>query len=404
MLTLRAGSKRLIREINQAIVLDAVRAHGMLSRTEAAQRTGLSLPTVSGITAELLDAGLLYERATGTSTGGRRPVLLSVNARAGYVAGAKVTDRAVIAVLTDLDATVVARHTSALGSRAPGRVAATLAGAVEALAPAARGGPLLGAGAGLAGVIDRDTGVVHHSTHLDWHDVPFGPLLEERLNVPVAVDNDVNALVATEQWFGAGRGVADFLVISLGRGVGLGMVLDGRLYRGSTGGAGEFGHVKVSPGPGAPRCACGSRGCLEASVGDAAIARQASAGAGRALDADEAAGLARTGDPLARGVFEDAGRLLGTAAANLVNVLDPGLIILSGEGTRASDLLLGPFRRALAEHCFDGLGEGTRVVVEPWDDEAWARGAASLLLGELFQPALHQGEGQRPSLPVRTAS
>lgn len=401
MLHVRTGSKHLIREINQAIVLNAIRTHGALSRTEIAQMSNLGLPTVSAITAELIDTGLIYQRATGASTGGRPRALLALNAQAGYVVGAKLTEDSAILVLTDLEATIVARSETPIAGRTPAQIAGTLASAVATLRPAAADNPILGIGVGMAGVVDRRRGLVRHATYFGWRDLAFGDLLESRLGLPVVVDNDVNALAAAEQWFGAGRNVANFLVISLGRGIGMGMVLDGRLYRGADGGAGEFGHMTVAPD--GPQCACGKRGCLEALVSDPAIARQASALLHRPLTIEAVIAGAQAGDALLRSLFVAAGQTLGMAAANVVNVLNPGLIIVGGEGTRAGALLLEPFADALRTHCFDGLLENVEIVTDPWGDEAWARGAASLLLGELFEPALHSSQIERPSLTARPA-
>ncbi len=396
----RTGSKQLIREINQAIVLDAVRTLDLASRSKIASVTGLSQATVSGITGELIARGLVVESANGESGGGRRPVILELNASAGYVVGVKVTEAEVIAVLTDLAATVVGRHRVILDARDVEGVVDAIAGVVAVLISSAFDRPVHGVGVGLAGVVDANLGVVRHATYHVWRDAPLAQLLEERLELPVTIDNDANALAATEQWFGLGRRVASMLVISLGRGVGLGMVLNGQLYRGAGGGAGEFGHVKVERD--GPRCDCGSSGCLEASVSDSAIARDASDRVGWLVTIDEAIELARGGNEDVRSVFVAAGETLGLALANLVNVLNPELIVLSGEGARAADLLRPTLDEALARHCFDGLGDAIELVVEPWDDEAWARGAASLLLGELFQPALHNRDKQRPSLVAQS--
>jgi predicted NBD/HSP70 family sugar kinase len=376
-----------------------------VSRTDIARQTGLGLPTVSGITGELVDAGLLTESepserppVADEAPIGRRPVLLSLNPAAGYAVGVKITEKRLIAVLTDLDANVVARHDATLRGGAIATVVDALAACVATLTPAADGRPVHGVGVGLAGVIDRDRGLVRHATYAAWRSIPLGSMLEERLGMAVVVDNDVNALVAAEQWFGSGRGQADFIAVSLGRGVGLGLVLDGRLYRGAAGGAGELGHVKVADG--GPPCPCGACGCLEAFVSEPAIVSQVSTMKGARQSIGTVLDLAASGDGEVLGVFRSAGHLLGTAIGNVLNVLNPRLVVLAGEGTRGCPYLLGPMRQAMAAAAFDGVAD-VDVVVEPWDDEAWARGAASLLLGELFQPALRPGEDARPSLTAR---
>jgi predicted NBD/HSP70 family sugar kinase len=389
----RVGSKELIREINSSLVLGELRG-GLVSRTELAKRTGLSLPTVSEIVGELIGSGVIEERETGSSGGGRRPVLLGLKPDAGYVIGIKLTETRVIAVLTDLNARIVERATVTLTQDDVGTAVRTVAAVVKKLK--AKVGPVYGVGVGLAGVIDRANGVVRHGTYSDWHDVELARLLEKRTGLPVVVDNDVNTLVANEQWFGAGRGVSDVAVVSIGRGVGLGMVLDGRLYRGAGGGAGEFGHTKVVAD--GPLCDCGGRGCLEALIGEPAILA-----ATGSSTIEQAVERARAGEQVVQQVFDQVGRTLGTAVGNLVNLLNPKLIVLAGEGTRASDLFLPAFDQALHQAVFDGLQRELEVVVDDWDDEAWAQGAAGLFLGELFQPNLRPDEANRPSLTKRSA-
>ncbi|MHB1472626.1 MAG: ROK family transcriptional regulator [Dermatophilaceae bacterium] len=401
MSQIRPGSKELIREINEMIVFGEIRSKPLSSRTDIAKRTGLSLPTVSGITAQLLGSELIEERDTGVSAGGRRPVLLALRPEAGYVVGIKLTENTVIAVLTDLEATIVAKECVETEDSSVDSVVRAVQIAVNRLTPSAGQSTIHGVGVGLAGVIDRDRGLVRHATYSNWYDIELGALLSAELGLPVVVDNDVNALITCEQWFGAGRGVSDFVVISIGRGIGLGMVLGGRLYRGASGGAGEFGHTKVASGP---VCVCGGLGCLEALTSDLAISNQVSQGLGREVDVTEAAALARSGIQTARSAFADAGRLLGTAAGNVVNVLNPALILLAGEGTDAFDLMLDDFHAGLSAAVFDGLQHELKVVVHAWDDQAWARGSASLLLGELFEPKLHARDVRRFSLTARNAS
>jgi len=388
---LRSGSRRLIREINQSLVLGIVRDQGPISRTEIAQIAGLSPATITDISGVLIEQGLIYEHEAGVSTGGRRPILLALNRQAGLVLGAKLTDREIVSALIDLDAEIVDRQTATLGGDGSlEHVVAVLAGLVAELRSRHPGRRTFGLGLGLAGVVDRRSGVCRFSPYFRWHDVPLGRLLEERLGLPVVLDNDVNTLTLAEQWFGAGAGVADFLVVTLGRGVGMGMVLDGSLYRGGNGGAGEFGHATMQAD--GPLCDCGKRGCLEALVSSPALLRRLHTDLGRRLSFEEAVALARTGDPVAAGTFAEVGRTLGLALSHLINIFNPPLLIVGGEGAVAADLFLERLRETLRANCFDGFFAELRLVVEGWGDDAWARGAAGLMIEELFRPSLYRDE------------
>ncbi|MDY7042573.1 MAG: ROK family protein, partial [Chloroflexota bacterium] len=253
-----------------------------------------------------------------------------------------------------------------------------------------------GVGIGLAGVIDAERGLCRYSPILGWRDVPLEQLVEEQIGIPVRINNDVNTLAMAEKWFGAGQGVDDFLVVTVGRGVGLGIVANGQFYQGTRGGGGEFGHTVMDAD--GPLCDCGKRGCLEAYVADPALVRTAREALvqGRlgGVDADDLTveqitELARSGDRTLRGIFAQAGRMLGMGIANLINVFNPALIIISGEGVRAGDLLFEAMRQAVTQYTFDGLARDTEIVIQEWGDEAWAWGAASLVLQEIYKSPIH---------------
>jgi predicted NBD/HSP70 family sugar kinase len=207
------------------------------------------------------------------------------------------------------------------------------------------------------------------------------------------VDNDVNTLTITEQWFGAGQHVENFLTVTIGRGVGLGIVVHGKLYHGARGGAGEFGHTVVDPN--GPLCDCGNRGCLETLIADPWLLRQANEAFNHDTDstdiftAKELVNLANGGNPEAIAIFSKAGDALARALANLINVLSPKLIIISGEGVRAGEHLFQPMYVSIEKYVMPGLLEDTEVRIDVWDDDAWARGAAGLVLRELFESPIH---------------
>jgi N-acetylglucosamine repressor len=389
------GNRTLIRAINRSLVLNTIKSGGPISRTQVARRTGLSPATVSGITAELMADGLIFEKAPGDSRGGRRPILLALNPRGGYVVGVKLTETQAVGALTDLEATVVAKQTLPLSGRTPEAVIATLAGAVDGLLREGhvRRKQLLGVGIGVAGIVHAEAGILRQSPFLGWRDLPLRDMLRDRLHVPVYIDNDVNTLTLAERWFGAGQGVDHFLVVTVGRGVGMGIVLNGQFYRGTAGGAGEFGHTVVDPE--GPLCDCGKRGCLEALVGDPGLLRMASEAFDRGEMAERPASpeallaSAQAGEEGARAVLSRAGEILGCCLANLINVFDPQLIIISGEGVRAGEWLFGPMRQSIDRHVMPGLAGDTEIRIDRWDDDAWARGAASLVLRELFESPVH---------------
>jgi predicted NBD/HSP70 family sugar kinase len=301
-----------------------------------------------------------------------------------------LTETQVVGALTDLEATVVAKRTSPLGGHAPDEVAASLADAVRQLVRDGRVplGRLLGVGIGLAGIVDGDAGLLRQSPFFGWRDVPLRSLLQDLIRAPVSIDNDVNTLTIAEKWFGAGQGVQDFLTVTIGRGVGLGIVANGQFYRGARGGAGEFGHTVIDAG--GPPCACGKRGCLETFVGDPALVRMAQERGLAAAGPAELISLAASGDRRAGSVLAGAGEVFGRAVANLINLLDPALIIISGEGVRAGEWLFGPMRSSIRAHVMPGLAEDAVIRIHAWDDDAWARGASSLVLRELFESPIHR--------------
>ncbi len=385
-----AGSRELIRAINRSNVLNSIKTRGPISRIEIARASGLSAATVSGITSELIEGGLILEKEAGDSLGGRRPIPLVLNPRGGYVIGFKLAEDHITGALTDLNAKVIANRTFQLSGRSIDSVILALGEGVKALLQdgAIHKNQLLGVGVGLAGIIDAQNGILRHSPYFGWRNVPLREILQTQLGVSATVDNDVNTLTLTEQWFGMGQGIDNFLTVTIGRGVGLGMVINGQLYRGAHGGSGEFGHTVIDPN--GPVCDCGKRGCLEALIADPGLIREAKKKLGvQELTMDELLSRGVKGDKKAKAIFSSAGETLARGIANLINVLSPELIIISGEGVRAGNLLFDPMRAALNNYVMPGLIEDTEIRIDTWDDTAWARGAAGLVLGDLFKSPVY---------------
>lgn len=390
MARLRRGSPALIRDLNRSAVLALIGTQGPISRAEIARRLLLSAATVTEVTRDLVADGLIRVVDQAPSNGGRPGLLLGLVADAAHALGVKIAPDHLAIVRVNLDGEVLDRSEEPFDALAPDAVeqlAGRLRGAIERVA----GARLLGIGLGVAGIVDT-RGMVE-APILGWRHVALGPTLREQLGLPVLVDNDVNTLAVAERLYGRGREVEHFLTVTIGRGVGLGVVVGGDLYRGARGGAGEFGHVTVVAD--GPRCTCGKHGCLEALVADPALVRQAIEAGVVQPDSSISAGieqlraLADAGDPEARRIFAQAGAVLGRAVAGLINVLSPQLVLVSGEGTSAWSHLSGPFEDEVAGGTFAPL-RGVAIEVDPWDDAKWARGAAALVLRATFSAPLYE--------------
>jgi glucokinase len=302
--------------------------------------------------------------------------------------------------------------------------AALLEAIVDAVAEAVRGapGPVHGVGFGIPSLVDRVRGTSAHSVHLPLRAVPFREVMAERLDLPVWVDNDATAAMLAEWRLGAAAGARHAVLLTLGTGIGGGLVVEGALVRGARGMAGELGHVVVDPtgppcGPGCP-----NRGCLEALASGTALAREALALAGerprsalgRALAAGEevtgalATQLAHEGDPAAVEAVGRIGRWLGVGIAGLANTFDPEVVVVGGGVVAAGEHLLAPAREALASHALPPLGELVRVVPARFGAESGMVGAAALAwegIGALSAqgaPALAVGPAAGAG-PTRTA-
>lgn len=385
MSALPRANRNLIRSINRSIILNVVKTQGEVSRAAIAHLTGLSPATVTAITGQLIKEGLVFEKTTGDSTGGRPPIMLALNPRGGFVIGIKLMEDQAVGALTDLNATILAKDSIGLSDVDVDTAVDTLVALVARLTHGSgvRKKQLMGVGIGLAGVVDYANGIVRQNPFFGWQNIPLRNLLQNRLKVPVYIDNDVNTLTLSEKWLSVGKPVDNFVVITIGRGVGMGIVLDGRIYRGKGGGAGEFGHVVVDPD--GPLCDCGKHGCLESLVSDHALV----AIARREVDPgitnlDGLLELAQAGRPEALAVLKRAGGLLGLEIANLVNVLDPNLIVISGEGIRMGETFFTAVRSAFHENVMPGLAEDTEIRVDSWGDDIWALGAASLVIAGTF--------------------
>ncbi|WP_454019921.1 ROK family protein [Azospirillum sp. Marseille-Q6669] len=372
-----------IRRLNMVRVFHALRENPSCAQRDLSRLTGLDKATTSAIVAQMIEDGLVERsEAPRARRIGRPETALGIAPSAGLLVGARLEPGTIRIVSTTLAGTVVEQ------SQIPGSTDLTTAlrhlhEGIDAVVAASRpdGGaatpPLRGIGIGIPALMDREGRLVL-APNLGWRDTPIRPLLEEALGAPVHVDNDTKAAAMAERLFGACRGVEDFVYLTGHSGVGGGLFLGGRLYRGAQGFAGEIGHLTVVPS-GRP-CGCGKRGCLETYVSETSILAQAGE-RGRALpDLWAAAAAARDSDPVVRTLLEEAGSHLGFALSHLVNLTNPGLVVLGGNLSIVAEFILPTLNAALDEHALEPLRRDLRLLVSPLGPDAVPMGGIALAM------------------------
>ncbi|PZG18179.1 sugar kinase [Nonomuraea aridisoli] len=355
-----------------------------ISRADVARFTGLSQAAVTKAVTPLVAAGLIDDTLDSRRHGlpGRPASPVAVVPDALIAIGIKVNPDELVGVACDLTTRVIASQQPSLSSNEPAAVIDAIVDLVRSLEDEldGLGNRLASIGVSVSGDVDTSTGVVRESTHMGWTDVHLGTELASRLGQLVVVENDVRALTIGEHWFGVGLGTASFAMVTIGRGIGSGLHLNGEVVEGAYGVAGEIGHLPLtSPDK---ICACGRRGCVEAVAATAAIVATVSAAHGRPLTVEDVVALAHAGDPAATAAFNEAATVIGTAIASLVNLVGPEVVIIGGEAVSNFDLFEERLLAAFAEHAFGTAGR-CRMIVRPHTFEDWARGAAATAIRSL---------------------
>ncbi len=386
MATVPAQNRRMAHRL----VLRAIYDRSPISRAEVDRSTGLTRTTVSDVVDQLHGDGLAEEIGRGRSTGGKAPILLRVPDEARHLIGIEVGDRSLIGAVVNLRGETRRRLEIPLDGRDGEQALERLDGLIEELL-GTDDRPILGIGIGTPGLIDTQTGRVRWAVNLDWRDLPLGKRLRDRWNVPVYVANDSHAAGLGEHTFGGHGEAESMVVVKVGRGIGAGIVIDGRLYTGEGLGAGEIGHSAIADNQRA--CRCGSTGCLETLASTRAVVQRArelashdpdsilhqSAGAD-GIDLDDLARAFDAGDVLAREVVLDGARNLGRTIGTLIGTLSIRHVVLVGEMTRFGDLWLTTVRREAHRSALAMLADETVIEIGRLESDLVVLGAAALLM------------------------
>lgn len=407
-----------VRRANRALLLRHLLLARVSNRSEAGEATGLSPTSVTNMVSELVAEGVIVEGGQLDSSGGRPRTIISVNPDAGYVIGADVGEAEVVTELFDLTMNRIASRSRRFEERriSPDEVTRVIADSVAELLREAEDvrGPevarrVLGVGVGVPGIVEHPENLagggdpalepIVHAQVVGWDETDFSALAQ-RLDLPLMIDNGAKTTTQAEAWFGAAKGVDHAIVVLIGDGVGAGMITNGRLFRGSSSSAGEWGHTKISLD--GPQCRCGARGCIESFVGASAVIAgwrgPDPARAGHEMDDVEALLAAyHAGEPRARTAMADLVAHLGVALSNLVNLYNPAEIVLAGWfGDRVAEELLADVSRSMVASSLPQPGREVALVRSRLGRDAVAMGAATLPLDRFIEHGW-------PSLPWSAA-
>ena len=397
-----------IRQQHRGLLLRLIWRERLISRADLARRTGLSRSSISAIVSDLFTTGLVSETGAGDSSGGRRPILLGFDDEALAIVGVDMGATHIAVAVTDLRAQVKVWRSKPCDVREDPEGALTLMRELidSALIEAAVStDQLVGIGVSVPSPVDPENPTSLSPVFVPkWRDINLVERLSAIYKVPIGMDNDANLGALAEQWWGAGRDGQDLAYVKVATAVGAGLIINGDIYRGTTGIAGEIGHIPVDPSAGP--CVCGLNGCLNLRMGTAQLVQRAhalrtehpnSALPRRGLSVSRIVEEACEGDRLARVIVEEAGHFLAIGVAAMLNLFNPATVVFGGSLTRAGELLLRPLRETLGERSTSASVKQSQLVTSALGIEGTARGAATLVLraalddSALF-PVLHDSK------------
>ncbi|MBT1280079.1 ROK family transcriptional regulator [Thermoanaerobacter sp. CM-CNRG TB177] len=388
----------LVKQINKSIVLNTIRKKGNVSRADIAHITGLNKSTVSFLVDELINEGFVKEEGPGESKGGRKPIILSINNKAGCIIGIDLDVNYILIVLTDLMANVIweKKIDIKIGENQQTiieRLIELIDEAISSAPETIRG--ILGIGSGVPGIVDYKKGSILLAPNLKWENVPLKQIIEDKFKIKVHIDNEANVGAIGEKWFGVGAKYNNLVYVSAGIGIGTGIIINGELYRGTVGLAGEMGHMTIDIYD--HQCRCGNTGCWENYASEKALLEYINTQLlmGKSdeyinknnfytLSAIDIIDYARKGSKIAVEALKEIGRKLGVGVVNIINTFNPELIIIGNTLSLADDLILNEVLKEVEDKSLVYRYYKVKIKTSKLKFHAGAIGAVSLVISELF--------------------
>ncbi|HQU83668.1 MAG TPA: ROK family transcriptional regulator [Pyrinomonadaceae bacterium] len=394
----QTGNHGFLRQQNLTGIMHYLYERSPISRVELARLTGLNKATVSSLVEELLKKKFIYEIGTEKLSGaGRSPVLLGIEPNFGFTVSVEIGADFFYVVCADFSAKIISRHRENLNiedqKNSLNRIFAVIKEAISFIETDSK---LLGIAVCVHGLIDREKGILLFAPNSGWRDLNLLEMFQNEFDTEILIENEANFAALGEQFFGAAEGKGEVLYLSIGKGLGGGIVIGGKMFGGARGIAGEFGHLTLYPD--GIECRCGNRGCFETEVSISALHRHIKEQLETNSDAkitakfseiekiavESAVESARNGNKIAKNSFEKIGRNLGIGLASLLNIFNPSLIVLGGELSAGSEFIIPKTYEELSQRTLSWALENTKIVIAKFGSDAVIMGG----IAAVFQKVL----------------
>ncbi|MGI6114372.1 MAG: ROK family transcriptional regulator [Mahellales bacterium] len=386
MMDFLAGNSKAIKMHNRALVLDTIRRNGSISRIEISRQTLLTPTAVSDIIRQLASMKLIREKGEDISTGGRKPILLELNSDACYAIGIDIDEHKATGIILNLAAETVHVSSLDIGDKDEDKVIGVIINLIEDMVQGygITMDKVLGIGLGVPGMVDKKTGRVLYAPNLGWKNFPIIDKLKNSFKVPMLLENEAWATGIAEYWVGLARQWENFVCINIRTGVGSGIFINGSIYTGARGTAGEVGHSTVAND--GPLCSCGNRGCLESMVSTPALVKryEERLNLGQGSTLQEIISSYGKGNRAVKDVLEETGVYIGIGIANIINILNPSSIILGGDITTYGHIILDTIKDTVRKRALDVPASNTEIFISQLGLLGPAIGAGAIVLKNAF--------------------
>jgi len=397
-----SGNSKYLKKLNRMTIVNIIKSNEFISRQQIAELTGLTPAAITGIIRELIMMGFVTEVGLGESQGGRRPVELKFNCRAGYVIGIEVTSQEIAIAIADLKNYPHYITRINVDMSDPSVAIDKLVAAVEDIifSEEQKNKKFLGVAIAFPGLIKVNEGIIKRSVNLGkkWTNILLKDALEKRLGIPVFIENNPKVATMGEKWFGGGTCCENLIYINMGEGISAGIMLEDCIIQGSRGFAGQIGHtVMIEQGP---LCNCGNRGCLEAICGIPALVRKVHEELPyingedalrkrfemyNKISINDIIEIALLEQSYAREILRQAGKYVALATANLINLFNPDEVFIGGKLAAAAEIFIEEFRETISSHVFPEVGEATTINISTLGEDSGVVGACALALKNLLK-------------------